>query len=73
MEVIDGQQRLTTTYLFLGTLSNRFSETPDLIANKNKIDSKSANFTEKCEDLIKTYSLYGDAIKNNRLRTPKTL
>ena len=71
MEVIDGQQRLTTTYLFLGALSNRFIDTSDLVANKIRSTSNPQDFAEKWEDLIKTYNLYGDEIKNNRLQTPK--
>lgn len=71
MEVIDGQQRLTTTYLFLGALSNRFIDTSDLVANKIRSTSNPQDFAEKWEDLINTYNLYGDEIKNNRLQTPK--
>lgn len=72
LEVIDGQQRLTTTYLFLGALSNRFVDTAEDIQNRIAATLSSNKPSQKWEDLIAQYRKYGEAIKNDRLKTPKT-
>ena len=72
LEVIDGQQRLTTTYLFLGALSNRFADTANDIQNQIAAILGSDNPSQKWEDLISQYRNYGKAIRDDRLRTPKT-
>lgn len=66
LEVIDGQQRLTTTYLFLGALSNRFCTTAEELRLATPDDS-----TPDWLDLASTFAADGNRIKKNRLQTPQ--
>ena len=64
LEVIDGQQRLTTTYLFLGALANRLLDTP--IELKEKVGD---DCTPEFSKLISDFTRAGSAIRDNRLKT----
>lgn len=65
LEVIDGQQRLTTIYLFLGALSNRLRDTSIGICNRTE---KSEIKTEWSK-LANNFKIFSEKIKSERLLT----
>jgi len=69
LEVIDGQQRLTTTYLFFCALSNRFVDTADDLQHRIAAIPSSNNLSQKWEKLISKYRDYGLRIRRYRLNT----
>ena len=62
LEVVDGQQRLTTIFLFLGALSNR------LVQTANTISGYGFNDDEKWAILAERFQDLGDRISKDRLQ-----
>lgn len=66
LEVIDGQQRLTTIYLFLGALANRLRATAEEILHR----SETSVLKTEWKDLADEFKSFGAEITTKRLRTP---
>ncbi|WP_152973619.1 DUF262 domain-containing protein [Bifidobacterium aesculapii] len=65
-DVVDGQQRLTTTYLLLGALAHRLSQLSEASKNKDpEVSRKSAKLADMIvEQKLKTQEIYESDIKN---------
>lgn len=74
LEVIDGQQRLTTTYLFLGALSNRLRATSEKIIEEYQNGLAQDEFAQHGKNsdwvgLAHNFKTQSEKIRDNRLQT----